>query len=64
MLQDAYLLELRHHKGVVEGLSLPTCEKHPKISLWQGDITRLKVDAIVNAAKRLQEHHADTWLLL
>lgn len=51
-LQDAYLLELRQHKGVVEGLSLPTCEKHPKISLWQGDITRLKVDAIVNAANK------------
>jgi O-acetyl-ADP-ribose deacetylase (regulator of RNase III) len=29
---------------------LPTIAGEPRLSLWQGDITRLRVDAIVNAA--------------
>lgn len=43
-LQDEELQEQLQEKGVVE---LP---KEPRIQIWQGDITRLKVDAIVNAA--------------
>jgi len=43
-LQDEELQEQLKEKGVVE---LP---KEPRIQIWQGDITRLKVDAIVNAA--------------
>jgi len=43
-LQDEELKVQLEEKGVVE---LP---KEPRIQLWQGDITRLKVDAIVNAA--------------
>lgn len=49
-LQDEYLLTEREKKGIVAGNSLPTVSGFPKICLWQGDITRLQVDAIVNAA--------------
>ena len=42
-LQDEELQEQLNEKGVVE---LPDLPMH----IWQGDITRLKVDAIVNAA--------------
>ena len=43
-LQDEELQAQLQEKGIVE---LP---KEPRIQIWQGDITRLKVDAIVNAA--------------
>ena len=43
-LQDEELQAQLQEKGIVE---LP---KEPSIQVWQGDITRLKVDAIVNAA--------------
>ena len=43
-LQDEELQEQLKEKGIVE---LP---KGPRIQIWQGDITRLMVDAIVNAA--------------
>ena len=43
-LQDKELQEQLKEKGVVE---LP---KEPRIQIWQGDITCLKIDAIVNAA--------------
>ena len=57
-LQDEYLQEELREKGVVNLLDIPTIkEKYnakvpfaEKISLWQGDITRLKIGAIVNAA--------------
>lgn len=57
-LQDEYLQEELQAKGVVGLLDIPTIKekynaKAPfaeKISLWQGDITRLKIGAIVNAA--------------
>ncbi|WP_434309457.1 protein-ADP-ribose hydrolase [Hominifimenecus sp. rT4P-3] len=47
-VQGAYLQEERTKKGVVSlsDLSSP----RPGLYLWQGDITRLSVDAIVNAA--------------
>lgn len=48
-LQDAYLQGRAAEKGVVEADALPTA-KDPRLCLWQGDITRLSVDAIVNAA--------------
>ncbi|HEM5062767.1 TPA: protein-ADP-ribose hydrolase, partial [Streptococcus suis] len=47
-LQDAYLQETLTHKRVT-GLS-DLQEVEPQIYLWQGDITSLEVDAIVNAA--------------
>jgi O-acetyl-ADP-ribose deacetylase (regulator of RNase III) len=51
-LQDAYLLERAKEKGIVTPEQIPTLTgKHgEKLSVWQGDITRLKVGAIVNAA--------------
>lgn len=57
-LQDEYLQEERNAKGIVKLEDIPTIKDAfdsssacaDKISLWQGDITRLKVGAIVNAA--------------
>ena len=61
-VQDDYLQEEARRKGIVslESLalsngagsisSLPLAGKAGKIHIWQGDITRLAVDAIVNAA--------------
>lgn len=47
-LQDEFLQEELKHKGVVGLEDLKPVE--PQIYLWKGDITRLKVGAIVNAA--------------
>ena len=49
-MQDELLSAERDNKGVVDGITLPTVSGHPQIAIWQGDITRLNVDAIVNAA--------------
>lgn len=46
--QDEYLQEEKKRKGIVEIDSLE--EIQPGIILWQGDITKLACDAIVNAA--------------
>ena len=47
-LQDEYLRQRAEEKGVVTLEEIPVTEG--SISIWQGDITRLAVDAIVNAA--------------
>ena len=47
-VQDAYLRERAREKGIVGPADIP--EIRPGLSIWQGDITRLAVDAIVNAA--------------
>lgn len=49
-IQDAYLSEEVQKKGIVDVDSLEVSQKNPKLVLWRGDITTLKVDAIVNAA--------------
>ncbi len=51
-VQDAYLQEMLHQKGIVDADSLPVLERSGEtdLVLWQGDITRLRCDAIVNAA--------------
>lgn len=49
-VQDEYLSEVIRQRGVVESGKLPAVKKNPKVTLWQGDITRLDCDAIVNAA--------------
>jgi len=56
-VQDAYLKERNLEKGIVQIDDIPTIadqgSRHPDaehISIWQGDITRLAADAIVNAA--------------
>ncbi|WP_295289853.1 protein-ADP-ribose hydrolase [Veillonella sp.] len=47
-VEDEYLNTLAHEKGIVTIHDME--EREPQIFLWQGDITRLAVDAIVNAA--------------
>jgi len=47
-IQDDYLQERIRENGIVELGDIP--EIRDGISIWQGDITRLRVDAIVNAA--------------
>ena len=48
-VQDALLSAEREAKGVVDGAALPAVAADPRLSLWQGDITRLRADAIVDA---------------
>ena len=47
-VQDAYLKERIRENGIVRLSDIPVIKD--KLSIWQGDITRLAVDAIVNAA--------------
>ena len=47
-VQDEYLIERAAEKGVVNLSDIPVIRDG--LSIWQGDITRLAVDAIVNAA--------------
>ena len=49
-VQDDYLKQMTLEKGIVDAASLPACEKDERLILWQGDITTLQCDAIVNAA--------------
>ena len=58
-IEDEYLQqELNNHeitnqediKTIKEKYSYSTLQNPEKISLWQGDITSLKIDCIVNAA--------------
>ena len=46
--QDSYLWEETAQKGITDIRDLPPMQ--PGLYLWQGDITTLKCDAIVNAA--------------
>ena len=48
-LQDALLSAEREEKGVVDAMSLPATKNDARLVIWQGDITRLKADAIVDA---------------
>lgn len=48
--QDELLSAEREAKGVIDADTLPATAAHPQIAVWKGDITRLKADAIVNAA--------------
>ena len=47
-VQDEYLQERVRENGIVELADIPVIRG--RMSIWQGDITRLAVDAIVNAA--------------
>ena len=47
-VQDSYLQERAKEKNPVHWQDMPEIRKG--ISLWQGDITRIAADAIVNAA--------------
>ncbi len=57
-IQDEFLREEAREKGIVSLADIPTVKEQygsgvlfgDRISIWQGDITRLQADAIVNAA--------------
>ncbi len=49
-IQDAFLKDMTAEKGITDADSLPPCAGDSRLVLWQGDITVLKCDAIVNAA--------------
>lgn len=48
--QDMELQRQAAEKGIVALSDIEPCRKDRRLRLWQGDITRLQVDAIVNAA--------------
>lgn len=47
-VQDEYLSYCTKEKGIVKLSDIPVIKEN--LSIWQGDITRLEVDVIVNAA--------------
>ena len=47
-VQDELLSAEREEKGVVDASALPVTA-NPRIAVWQGDITRLNADAVVDA---------------
>lgn len=49
-IQDSYLKRENIIKGIVDEKTLTPSPKDSRLFLWQGDITRLKTDAITNAA--------------
>ena len=49
-IQDAYLTEKNAQDGITDIAKLSPAEAGGQLCLWQGDITSLKVGAIVNAA--------------
>lgn len=49
-LQDQFLQDILAYRGAVDPSSLPFVSDTLPIKLWQGDITTLATDAIVNAA--------------
>ena len=49
-LEGELLSKEREQRGVVDVMTLPSVSSDARIILWQGDITRLNADAIVNAA--------------
>jgi len=49
-VQDAYLQQRNAERGVTELSDLQPSVRNGKLYLWQGDITTLAVDGIVNAA--------------
>ena len=49
-VQDEYLRGEVEIKGITDSASLPASSLDSRLVLWRGDITTLKIDAIVNAA--------------
>ncbi len=54
-IQDEYLTALIAERGIVDAASLPVTISDPRLVIWRGDITTLKIDAIVNAANSQME---------
>ncbi len=49
-MQDELLSSEREERGVTDAASLPAVSGSAQIALWRGDITRLRAEAVVNAA--------------
>ena len=49
-IQDAMLQETTIRKGITDAHAIMPIPRDQRIALWRGDITALRVDAIVNAA--------------
>ncbi|NLM52361.1 MAG: protein-ADP-ribose hydrolase [Firmicutes bacterium] len=49
-VQDEFLQELLSERGIVDANTLAATAADPRLVIWRGDITTLKIDAIVNAA--------------
>lgn len=49
-VQDEYLQERAREKGITDASGLQSVPSDDRIILWQGDITTLKCDAIINPA--------------
>lgn len=50
IVQAEVLKSITEKKGITDVSDLPSAELDPRLVLWQGDITTLRTDAIVNAA--------------
>ena len=48
-IQDEYLTERNTERGITDIAGLKPVASDPRLYIWQGDITTLKCDAIVNA---------------
>ncbi len=48
-IQDAYLTERNRMRGITEITDLESVDSDSRLFVWQGDITTLRCDAIVNA---------------
>lgn len=48
-IQNAYLQERNRERGITDVSDLSPVSSDPRLYLWQGDITTLRCDAIVNA---------------
>ena len=48
-VQDIYLMERAIERGIIDITELKPVESDGRLYIWQGDITTLKCDAIVNA---------------
>lgn len=49
VVQDAYLKERNRERGITDVKDLSPVKSDDRLYIWQGDITTLKCDAIVNA---------------
>jgi O-acetyl-ADP-ribose deacetylase (regulator of RNase III) len=54
-VQDDYLSVLAAERGITDAAVLPTVPSDQRLVLWRGDITTLRIDAIVNAANSQME---------
>lgn len=54
-VQDVYLSGLIAETGITDADTLPAVSSDPRLAVWRGDITTLKIDAIVNAANSRME---------